>query len=274
LEFDQKLSSTIEKLKDLSEKQEDLSKKTESKSSNPEALKQQQEQLKKEFDEVKKDLNELEKKNEDLEQKNNFQNPEKEQEQIEQQQNESSKNLDKQDKKKAAENQKNAAEQMDKLAEKMQDMQEESEMQEMQVNMQNLREILSNLLTSSFDQEKVMQSLRTTSLNDPNYVRLTQKQKEVKDNLKMVQDSLYSLSRQVPQIESVINKEIQTINTNIDLALQHLAERKTFDANRSQQYAMTSINNLALMLSEVESDIKKAMKSAKQGKGKGKFIRT
>ena len=206
----------------------------------------------------------------DLEDKNTFEDTEKEQQKIEEQQQESSDNLEKNNTKKAAENQKNASEQMQQLAKKMEQMQQENEMQEMQINMQNLREVLSNLLTSSFDQEKVMQSLKTTSLNDPNYVKLTQKQRDIKDNLKMVQDSLYSLSRQVPQIESVINKEIQTINTNIDFAVQQLSERRTAEANRNQQYAMTSINNLALMLSEVEEQMQQAMKNAKQGKGKGK----
>lgn len=270
LEFDQKLTNTIDKLQEMAKDQQKLSEQTEKKSTDNPALKEKQEQLKGSFDDLQKDLKELQQKNEELEQKNNFEDTQKEQEQIEQQQDQASKNLENKNNQKAAENQKKAAEQMQKMAQKMEEMQQESEMQEMQVNMQNLREVLSNLLTSSFDQEKVMQNLRATSTNDPNYIKHTQKQKDIKDNLKMVQDSLYSLSRQVPQIESVINKEIQTINTNIDLALQQLSERRTSEANRNQQYAMTSINNLALMLSEVEQQMQQAMKNAKQGKGKGK----
>lgn len=270
LEFDQKLSTAIDKLKDQAEKQKELSQLSQNKNIDNESLKAKQEQLNKDFENVKRDLQELEQKNEELEQKNNFEDSKKEQEQIEQQQEQSSQNLEKNNRKKAAENQKQASDQMKKLAEKMEEMQQESEMEEMQINMQNLREVLSNLLTSSFEQEQVMESLKKTSINDPNYIKHTQKQKDIKDNLKMVQDSLYALSRQAPQIESVINKEIQTINTNIDFALQQLAERRTSEANRNQQYAMTSINNLALMLSEVEERMQQAMKNAKQGKGKGK----
>ncbi|MBC8051579.1 MAG: hypothetical protein H7Y13_00790 [Sphingobacteriaceae bacterium] len=270
LEFDQKLANTIDKLQEMAKDQEKLSEETKKKTSDADALKEKQQELKKDFNNLKKELTDLEKKNEELEQKNSFEDTEKEEEQIEQQQEQSSKNLENKNNNKAAENQKNASEQMQKMAQKMRQMQQQNEMQEMQVNMQNLREVLANLLTSSFEQEKVMQSIRSTSTNDPNYVKLTQKQKDIKDNLKMVQDSLYALSRQVPQIESVINKEIQTINTNIDFALQQLAERRTAEANRNQQYAMTSINNLALMLSEVEQQMQQAMKNAKQGQGKGK----
>src|SRR5690606_31531097 len=155
-----------------------------------------------------------------LEQQNPLEITEKEQQQIEQQLEESSKNLDNKNNKKAAESQQKAADQMRQMAKKMKESQEQNEMESLQVNIQDLRQVLANLLTSSFEQEKVMQVLKRTSTNDPGYVKLTQNQKDIKTNLKMVQDTLYSLSRQIPQIESVINKEIQTINSNIDLALQ------------------------------------------------------
>jgi hypothetical protein len=48
---------------------------------------------------------------------------------------------------------------------------------------------------------------------------LAQKQKDVKDNLKTAEDSLYSLSRRIPQIQSTVNKEITGINGQIDQAL-------------------------------------------------------
>ncbi len=270
LEFDQKLTETVDKLKELSKQQEDLSEKSVQKSADADKLKQEQESLKKDFKDVKEDLKELTKKNEDLNQKNDFKNPEKEQGQIEQQQEESSKNLDNKNQKKAAENQKKAASQMEQLSKKLESMQQESEEEENQVNTQSLREILDNLLTTSFDQEKVMQSLRSLKGNDPAYVLQTQKQKDIKDNLKMIEDSLYSLSKKVPQIQSVVNKEIQTINLNVTKAIESLADRRTSEANRNQQYAMTSINNLALMLNEALEQLQNAQKNAQSGDGKGK----
>jgi hypothetical protein len=47
-----------------------------------------------------------------------------------------------------------------------------------------------------------------------------------------------------------------------------LGERKTAEANRNQQFAMTSMNNLALMLSEALDQLQKQQN--KSGKGKGK----
>lgn len=269
LEFEQKLAETTEKLKDLAKEQQDLSNQSKEKNADAAPLKQEQEKLNEDFQSVKNDLQQLEQKNEGLDQKSNFQNPEKEQEEIEQQQQESSKKLDNKDLKKASENQRQAAGKMQKLSEKLENMQQEGEEEENDINIQNLREILDNLISTSFDQEKTMQTLKSTNASDPNYISNTQKQKDIQDNLKMIEDSLYSLSKKVPQIQSVVNKEIQTINLNISNSLENLAERRTAEANRNQQYAMTSINNLALMLSEALDQMQRAQQNAQSG-GKGK----
>ena len=269
LEFEQKLSETIEKLSELAKEQEELSKKSLEKNQNIQKLKDEQSFLKQEFNELKSELNKLEQKNEELEQKNNFENPEKEQQQIDQQQKESSDNLEKKDQKKAAQNQKQAASKMNELSKKLEKMQEEEEEKESEVNAKELREILENLLSSSFDQEKTMQEVRSISTNDPGYVLQTQKQKDIQINLKMIEDSLYSISKKVPQIESVVNKEIQTINLNVSKAIESLGERRTAEANRNQQFAMTSINNLALMLNEALEQLQQSQKNSKPG-GKGK----
>ena len=269
LEFDQKTTETIEKLNKLEKKQGDLGEKSLEKKADLQKLKEEQNVLKEEFKDLKKDLKELEQKNEELEQKNNFENPEKEEEQIEQQQEKSSESLEQKDQKKASESQKKAASQMQQLSKKLESMQQEGEEKENEVNAKNLREILDNLLTSSFDQEKTMQTVKAINTSDPAYVLQTQKQKDIQVNLKMIEDSLYALSKKVPQIQSIVNKEIQSINFNVTKAIESLGDRRTAEANRNQQFAMTSINNLALMLNEALEQLQQAQQNAKPG-GKGK----
>ena len=116
---------------------------------------------------------------------------------------------------------------MNELSKKLEQMQEEGEEKENEMNAKELREVLENLLISSFDQEKTMQEVRSISTSDPGYILQTQKQKDIQINLKMIEDSLYSLSKKVPQIESVVNKEIQTINLNVSKAIESLGERRT-----------------------------------------------
>lgn len=269
LEFDQKLTNTIEKLSELAENQEALSEKSQDKKAELEELKDQQKQLQEDFKELKEALSELEQKNEELEQKNDFENQEKAKQEIDREQQKSSENLEKKDQKKASESQKKAAAEIKKLTKDLQSMQQESEEKESEVNVKSLREILDNLITSSFDQEKTMQIVRQTNTSDPNYIIQSQKQKDIQINLKMIEDSLYSLSKKVPQIQSVVNKEIQTINFNVGKAIESLGERRTAEANRNQQFAMTSINNLALMLNEALEQLQQAQQNGKPG-GKGK----
>lgn len=269
LEFDQKLTESIDKLKEMAKEQQQLSEESKGGKADRDELRNKQQSLNQEFSDLKQDLKDLQQKNEELANKNDFQNPEQEQSQIEQQQAESSKNLEQKNMKKAAENQNKAAQSMQQLSQKLESMQEQNEEMESRINEIQLREILDDLVKSSFDQEKVMQNLRRMSPNDPAYTAQAQKQKEIQDNMKMVGDSLYSLSRKVPQIESVVNKEIQAINFNIGKALESLSERRTAEANRNQQYAMTSINNLALMLSDVSEQLQRMKKNSQSG-GKGK----
>lgn len=271
LEFDQKLDEAVKNLDKLAEKQNQLKEQTKQNKASFEELKSKQQDVSKDFDKLSTDFKELEEKAAALE-KNDFKLPQEEQKKIDDLLRQSEKDLQNKNGRRAAEKQQQAASEMKQLSDKLEQMQENSEQQENQVNMQSLRQILDNLLNTSFDQENVMQTFRKTSSNDPNYIKLTQKQKSIKDNLKIVQDSLYALSKKVPQIESVVNKEIQDINQNIENALSNLAERRTAEANRSQQYAMTSINNLALMLSEVQEALQKMQNSQQKGKGKQKSL--
>ncbi|MES2376932.1 MAG: DUF4175 family protein [Bacteroidota bacterium] len=226
-------------------------------------LEQQQQNLNKEFDDIKKNLDELDK----SENKQDFNNPEKEESEIKDQMQESSKQLSKNNKPKASQSQKSAAQKMKQMAQKMEQEQEEQDEKQVEIDAKQLRELLKSLVNSSFNQEKTMEALRSMGPSDPNYVTQAQTQKNIKDNLKTAEDSLFSLSKRIPQIQSTVNREITAINTQIDNALENLGERRTAEANRNQQYAMTSMNNLALMLSDALSQLQDKM-SQKSGKGK------
>ena len=116
-----------------------------------------------------------------------------------------------------------------------------------------------------------MLSLKKMAFNDPAYVQNVQLQRGIKDNLKTISDSLSSLSKRVPQIQSAVGEEMQQINFNLDKSLENLAERRTYEAVKNQQYTMTSINNLALMLNEALEQLEKNKRNSKSGgKGKGK----
>ena len=269
LEFEQNLQNKIDRLDELAKQQKELSQKTKDKNSDLNDSKKKQDELNKDFKDLQKELEKLAQQNEALDKPNNFKNPEKESDQIEKSQQESKEQLNKNDKQKAAEKQQKAAEQMQQLAQQMKESQQEAEQEEAKTNAEELRRILENLLSTSFAQEKVMLALRKMANNDPAYVGNVQQQNTIKDNMKTIADSLFSLSKRVPQIESAVNTEVDKINFNIGKAIELLGDRRTPEANRAQQFTMTSLNNLALMLNEALEQLQNAMKNSKPGSGKG-----
>lgn len=269
LEFDQLLSQVIQKLGQLAEEQDRIGDKTILENADFTKLKNEQNALNEKFNELKAEFGELNEKNEGLEQKNSFDGSPEDLSQINQELKESLDNLSKRDQNKASKSQNKAVSEMQELSDKLKKMQEDEEEQEDEINKNELRQLLENLLTISFEQEKIMKDLRGISTINPDYVLKIQKQKNIQVNFKLIEDSLYSLSKRIPQIQTAANKEVQLINLNIKTAIENLADRKTAEANRDQQYSMTSINNLALMLNEVLEQLEKSQQKGKSG-GKGK----
>jgi hypothetical protein len=267
LEVEQEFERSMEKLKDLAEKQKDLSEKSKDKNKDSEKLKEEQEKLNEEFDELKKDLDELKEKNEELEQPFELPDTESQEESIEEKMEEASEKLNEGKKNKASESQEGASEEMENLAEQMEGAMQSAQAQSAQENMEDLRALLENVIQLSFDQEGVMENLKVLERDDPAYVEAGRKQRKIKDDSQMVEDSLFALSKRVPQIESIVNEEISSINQNIGKALEDIGERRTANATSRQQYVMTSYNNLALLLDEALKQMQMAMANQMPGKG-------
>jgi hypothetical protein len=270
LAFEQKLDEKINQIDQLSEEQQKIADEAKNPTSKIQSLQKEQQKANSDFNSLKNSLKDLQRENEQNGKKQDFENPEMEMQSIEQKMQNSSEDLSKNKPTKAAKQQQEAANELKQLAQKLKQNEQEGEEAENLVNARELRELLKNLVNSSFEQEKVMLALKGISTADPNYIALAQSQKNIKDNLKTAEDSLTALSKRVTQIQTTVNKEINGINSNIDLALENLGERHTPEANRYQQTAMTSMNNLALMLNEVLDKLQNQMNKGKAGKGKGK----
>jgi hypothetical protein len=267
MEFEQKLQDNIDKLKEMAQKQDDLSKQSEQKDADSKELKSKQDSMNKTFEDFRKDMDELGKKNEALEQPNNMENTDKQEEAVQQDQKESSEQLGDNKPGKASKSQKSAGQNMQQMADKMSAMQAQMEQEQQEEDMAALRALLENLLRLSFDQEKLMSDLKTMDINNPQYLKASQQQRKLKDDFKIVEDSLFALSKRVIQIEQKVNQEVKLINQNMDAALENLEGRMVPQARSREQFAMTSINNLTLMLSEALQQMQQAQVNAKPGSG-------
>ncbi len=263
LEMEQKAMEISDQMKDLAKKQEDLAKKTEDKSLSNEELKKEQEEIAEEFEKLQEDLDELDKMNEDLEEKMDLDTGDLE-EQIKEDMQDSSQSLNDKKNDKASESQEGASEGMESLASQLDGMGGSSPQTE---DMDALRALLENIIQLSFDQEEVMAELKVIDNNDPKYIKHAQFQRKLKDDAQIVKDSLLALSKRVIEIEPIVNKEINLINSNMLSTIENLADRKTKVATEKQQYVMTSLNNLALLLDEALQQMQQQMASGMPGSG-------
>ena len=251
LDFEQKVEEAIEKVNDLKELQNNLLEKTENKKSQADSLAKTQDELIKKMNSIEEDLEELRKKNMELENKNTIPETKEKEEDIKESMKKSHENLINNKKQKSKKSQQEAVKKIEELENDLLNMQAQGGSEQQVENMEALRQILENLITVSFDQEDLMAQVKITPRKSSKFVTIIQLQKILSDNSKIIEDSLFNLSKRVVQIQSTINKEISSINNNITKSIKHLEERDVNKSIEKQQFTMTAINNLALLLSEI-----------------------
>ncbi len=270
LEFEKKLGETISKLDKLAGKQEDLSEETD-KSRDEESgnLLKGQEEVEEEFEQISQDLDELDQMNQELEDPNQLENTDQQEEDIRNDMQNSKNELSTKKMSKASKSQKSAAQKMKNLSNNLMNMMNSMMSDQLGEDIWTLREILENLLQVSFDQEDLMDGLRVVNRNDPVYNRIVQDQKKLRDDLLMIEDSLTALGKRQISIKSVVQREINEINDKISRTLEDLIDKDISNAQMNQQYVMTSVNNLALLLSEALQNMQSQMNQMSQNTGGG-----
>jgi len=280
LEVEKEVKDQIEELQKLAEEQEKLAEETEKGKKPDDELKEEQEKLNEKFDELKEKQEEIEEKNEELKSPKNLgdQNEEK-MDDIQQDMEKSSEQMENQDNKGASKSQKNAAQKMQEMAGSLQSSMESGDQEQQAEDIKMIRQLLENLVTLSFDQEDLVDEFSKTKIVTPKYVDLVQEQFKLKDDFKVVEDSLTALANRNDKIESYVLDKVAEVKLNFKESLEQLEERQSAQAADNQRRTMTNINDLALMLSESMEDMQQSaaasmpgsqMCNKPGGKGQGK----
>ncbi len=267
LQLEKKVDETIDKLNEMAKEQERLAEKSLDKNNDKDDLIKEQEKLQKELEEAKEDLKEINRKNKDLEKPLDMKTPDEELNKAGENQEEGKEQLEKNNRKNSSGSQSKAAEQLNKAAQQLQQSLDAAQRQQSVEDYNTLRMILENLLQVSKDQEALMGEFSETRGYSPKYVELGKHQKKIRDDAIVIEDSLFALSKRVAQLEHFINKEMGMVNSNISKSIENIGERRTRDVMRHQQYTMTSLNNLALMLSNSLEQMQAQMRNNKPGAG-------
>ncbi len=253
-------------LQDLSEKVDEIQKEQSALSEDTENNAEKQEALNEAFEEAMEDLKKLDEKNDDLQSPNNMQEIKQDAKSAQESMKQSEDQLKKNQKSKGKQSQKVAKEQLNELSDDLQALQDQLSEDKPMEDLEALRRLLENIIQLSFDQEDMIEAFGKINPQDPKYTSLTQEQNQIKDDSQIIQDSLFALSKRVMEMAPNINREISEVNENLDKAINALEDRKVSEGRKRQQYVMTALNNLALMLDESIQAAQQQMSSNMFGK--------
>jgi len=278
-----KLEKLQQELDELAKKQEELSKKE-----GKENTKEKQEELNKEFEDFQKEMTELEKENKGLKQPIDIPRDKPEEKSIEDLMKQSADDLEKEIQKEtkeqnqdggneqneqqtqnaqqsAQQNQKNASRKMKMMAQQMQQSMQMQGGEQLNEDIAMLRQILDNLVLFSFGQEDLMNQFKHININHNEYANKLKKQYGLREHFEHIDDSLFALSLRQPMISEMINKEITNVYFNIDKSLDQISENALYQGIASQQYTITSANNLADFLSNMMDNMQMQMMGSGSG---------
>ena len=260
-----KLEELVEYMEKLSQSQEQLSKEDINKS-NFSKIAEKQDSINKEFGKLEKNLDQLQSLNQELEQPNAIPETKSEIKDIKKEQNDFKNAYKAKARKLAEKKQDDIKDKMNSLAGKLKQMKDNMESEQVSENLETLRKIQSNLIEASFEQETILEKFKEIKQNNPDFVQYSKRQLNLKNNIEIVKDSLNALSKRVFQLSATITRELNDMNMHMQDAITGIKDRKIHKTKVHQQFTMTTMNNLALMLDRLISK----MQDQKQQNGKGK----
>lgn len=257
--IEKKIANISEDLKELSKNQDSLSSAKDNNISKQDDIEQK-------FNKLSEALKKIDADNKSLTKPMDLPKNQRDEFLIKESLKEVKKQLQNKNQKEAVVKQKETATKLSQMSEKLQQSMAGMDGEMHEENILTLQIILDNLTIFSLDQETLMNDFKNIDDKHPDFSKKLRKQKVLKDYFEHIDDSIYNLSIRMPRLSVRIQNEITETHYNINSALKNLAENNIAGGVSNQQYAMTSSNNLALILSQLLDQ----MQNESQSIGKGK----
>lgn len=151
----------------------------------------------------------------------------------------------------ATKGQQQIQQQLESLQSQLQDMRQQMQGQQLQINMAGIRRVLSDILTLSHDQEDLRVLVSDISSELLAMREEAQKQVELSEGLRVVADSLQSLSRDIPQMSNQVQQQAGNAMRAMSDAIGSMTDRAVNETSAHQKTAMMHLNELALLLSDL-----------------------
>jgi len=223
------------------EKKEDLANQQEMAAEDMKKLEEKMEEVRERMEELKKapseDMQDLLEDTQD--------------EQLSQKMNQNAEELRQSELQEAKQGQQKMSEQLSQLSAKMDEMKMSMQGAQMQLNIAAIRMALEDVLTLSKQQELLRLDIIDLASESPLLRTAAQSQAHLMEGLTVVSDSLQRIAKEIPQMTRDIQQRAGDGLREMNEATVALSERAARRAGGFQKGAMTNLNELALMLSEL-----------------------
>ncbi len=161
---------------------------------------------------------------------------------------------------------KETSQEMEELAEQIEKDKEETLDEELVENAQDIRQILDNLVTISFEQEKLLS--KTEKFNNQSFesVNFAKEQQLIKNDFDIVRDSIFATMKRVKDLDVACYDKIKEFYGHCDRVNNYLLEGYFSSSVFYQRKMLTNINDLALIFADNFTEKKQQM----SGEGKAK----
>ncbi len=151
----------------------------------------------------------------------------------------------------AGQQQQEMSQQLNQLSSQMNEMQMGMQGAQMQLNIAAIRAALEDILTLSDQQETLRRDVLSLASDSPLLRTSAQRQVDLTEGLSVLSDTLQSIAREIPQMTRDVQQRAGDSMREMGDATAALTERAARRAAGHQRGAMTNLNELALMLSEL-----------------------
>jgi hypothetical protein len=271
MEMDMRMEDMANKMDALAQKQRELQKATENGKKDAQTLSKEQKSLKDQLDKaMKEDMKQVQNLAKESKQNDKLEQESKQGDKASKDMEDSQESLDKKENDKAGKSQDDAAKNLEDMAKSLRQKSGGADADQIELDIRATRQILSNLIRLSFDQEDLMQSVVRTSPSSQQYIDNQEEQHRLYRNSQMIRDSMFVLSKRIAKLATTINKETTELEQFMFKSVEAMEARNRGNTLTNEQYVMTHTNNLALMLNELLSNLLQAQaEGKKQGSGSG-----
>ncbi|MDA0874857.1 MAG: chromosome partitioning protein ParA, partial [Bacteroidetes bacterium] len=151
----------------------------------------------------------------------------------------------------AGQQQQDMSQQLSQMSSQMNEMQMNMQGAQMQLNIAAIRAVLEDVLTLSESQELLRLDIMDLATDSPLLREAAQQQVELLEGLAVTADSLQAIARDIPQMTRDVQQRAGDAQREMSEATGALTERAARRAAGHQRGAMTQLNELALLLSEL-----------------------